>query len=110
MRGQLTWPNWNGDDEEALNIDQINTAEDLWNEFKDTEIDVTKCGNIHLEIPISRKQCILIIVTDQFHQMALYIDGVLNLEKEKIPNTRVNKTITNIRHLIEFYKWYVAGT
>lgn len=110
MRGHLIWPNWNGDEEEALNIEQINAAEDIWDQFQDAEINVTKCGNIYLEIPISRKQSLLVIVDNEFHQIALYIDDVMNLEKDKIPNRKVNKTIPQIKALIEFYKWYVSGT
>lgn len=106
MRGVCCWPNWNGEEELALTKDQIYYAEEMWNEFPRAEVDVTPTGLIILEIPISNKQVILIIFGPKFHQFALFIDDVMNLEVDQVENHKSDKTSTALHNISEFYKWY----
>lgn len=109
MRNICLWPNWNGEDEIELTSDQIAAAEDLWNQFPKGNVDVSPSGIITIEIPISNKQDMLVIFYPQFHQFALFVDDVMNLEKSDIKNTKVTKTITALQDLVKFYTWYTQG-
>ncbi len=109
MRNICLWPNWNGEEELPLTPEQINSAEVLWNQFPRSDVDVTHSGLISIDIPVSNKQIMIVIFAPQFHQFALFVDDVMNLEKENIENSKVSKTITSLQHLMEFYKWYKQG-
>ena len=96
--------NWGGNDEESLAESQIIAAEKLHSILNDCGVEAHS-GMIEVYWTLSNKQGIMVLIGPHTHSFGFFTTNI-ELEKTRIPNTKIMETANKLLDFKSFYKWY----